>query len=122
MEDDPSILSDIEELRTLATHLQIDEIHIFDDTGCIISGTHPDYYGLTFDSGEQLRFFLPLLTDKSLQLVQDVTPNTAIGEQMQYSASWCKNKIHIIQIGTKAVNVKKITEKMNSPIFFHYSE
>ena len=88
LEDDPSILSNIEELKTLAAHLQIDEIHIFDDTGCIISGTIPEYYGLTFDSGEQVRFFLPLLTDKSLQLVQEVTANTAVGEQMQYSASF----------------------------------
>ena len=111
LEDDPSILSNIEELKTLAAHLQIDEIHIFDDTGCIISGTIPEYYGLTFDSGEQVRFFLPLLTDKSLQLVQEVTANTAVGEQMQYSAAWCKNKTHIIQIGTKAVNVEKITAK-----------
>lgn len=111
LESDPSILTDIEELRTLAMHLEIDEIHIFDDTGCIISGTHPEYFGLTFDSGEQLSFFRPLLTDKSLHLIQDITPNTAIGEQMQYSASWSKNGTYIIQVGMKAVNVEKITKK-----------
>ena len=107
----PSMLYDIEELRTLATHLQIDEIHIFDDTGCIISGTHPEYFGLTFESGEQVGFFLPLLTDKSLQLVQEITPNTAVGEYMQYSAAWNKSGTYIIQIGMKAANMKKLTEK-----------
>ncbi len=111
LENDPSMITDIEELRTLAKHLEIDEIHIFDDTGCIIGGTHPDYYGLTFHSGEQVSFFLPLLTDKSLQLVQEITPNTAVGESMQYSASWNKSGTYIIQIGMKAVNVAKLTEK-----------
>lgn len=107
----PSTLYDIEELRALAAHLEIDEIHIFDDTGRIISGTHPEYFNLTFESGEQLSFFLPLLTDKSLQLVQEITPNTAIGEYMQYSASWNKSGNYIIQIGMKAENIKKLTEK-----------
>lgn len=111
LEKDPAMLNDIEGLRTLAKHLEIDEIHIFDDTGCIIAGTHPDYYGLTFDSGEQVGFFRPLLTDKSLQMVQELTPNTAAGEQIQYSASWNKSGTYIIQIGMKAVNVAKVTEK-----------
>lgn len=111
LENEPSIFYDIEELRTLASHLQIDEIHIFDETGCIIGGTTPEYFGLTLDSGEQVSFFLPLLTDKSLHLVQELTPNTAAGENMQYSAAWCKDGTHIIQIGMKARNVEKITAK-----------
>ena len=37
--------------------MEIDEIHIFDETGCIFAVTNPDNYGLTLDSGEQVRFF-----------------------------------------------------------------
>ena len=111
IESSPEILYDIEELKVLAAHLEIDEIHFFDATGRIFSGTHPQYYNLTFDSGEQMAFFKPLLTDKSLELVQDITPNTAEQKSMQYSALWNKNGEYIIQIGMNPVNVRKSTEK-----------
>ena len=42
----------------------------------------------TFVRLEQMAFFAPMLTDKSLQLVQDAGPNTAEGKNMQYSAAW----------------------------------
>lgn len=111
IESSPEILYDLDELKALATHLEIDEIHFFDTTGRIFSGTHPQYYNYTFDSGEQMAFFKPMLTDKSLELVQDITPNTAEEKSMQYSALWSKNKEYIIQIGMEPVNVKKRTAK-----------
>lgn len=73
----PDAIYSIDDLKKIAEFMEVDEIHIFDKTGRIISGTHPEYYGLTFDSGEQLSFFKPMLTDKTLRLCQDVTPNTA---------------------------------------------
>ncbi|MDD6330190.1 MAG: hypothetical protein PUB27_06560 [Firmicutes bacterium] len=42
----------------------------------------------TFVCLEQMALFAPMLTDKSLQLVQDAGPNTAEGKNMQYSAVW----------------------------------
>lgn len=111
IEASPEMLYNLEELRALATHLEIDEIHFFDANGRIFTGTHPQYYDYTFDSGEQMAFFKPLLTDKSLELVQDITPNTAEQKYMQYSALWNNNKEYIIQIGMKPVNVKKSTAK-----------
>lgn len=110
-ERSPEILYDIEELKTIASHLEIDEIHFFDSTGRIFSGTRPEYYNLTVDSGEQIAFFKPLLTDKSLELVQDIVPNTADGKMMQYSALWSKNQDYIVQIGMEPVNVQKLTSK-----------
>lgn len=111
IESSPEILYDLDELKALAAHLEIDEIHFFDTTGRIFSGTHPQYYNYTFDSGEQMAFFKPMLTDKSLELVQEITPNTAEEKSMQYSALWSKNKEYIIQIGMEPVNVKKRTAK-----------
>lgn len=109
--NDPDILNDLEEMRNLAKLLEIDEIHIFDKTGRIFMGTHPEYYDYTFDSGEQMMFFKPMLKDKSLKLVQDITPNTAEGKLMQYSAIWSKNGEYIIQVGMEPVNVNKVTKK-----------
>lgn len=111
LESKPSILYDVDELKHVADMCEVDEIHIFDKTGKIISGTRPDYYGLTVDSGEQISFFKPLLTDKSLKLVQGITPNTAESKLVQYSASWSNNGEFIIQIGMDPSSVIKATAK-----------
>lgn len=107
----PEILNDVDELREIAKMVEVDEIHFFTPEGCIYAGTHPEYYGYTFDSGEQMHFFKPLLDNKSLQLVQDITPNTAEGKFMQYSALWSKSGELIVQIGMEPVSVMKVTEK-----------
>lgn len=111
IEDNPSVLNSVEELKKIADFIEVDEIHIFDTTGCIYAGTHPEYYGFTFDSGEQMRFFKPMLTDKSLRLVQNITPNTAESKLMQYSALWSSDEKFIVQVGMEPVNVLKVTEK-----------
>lgn len=121
VESSPDLLYDLEELRNVAYHLEIDEIHFFDPSGRIFTGTHPKYYGLTIDSGEQIAFFRPLLTDKTLELIQDVTPNTAEQKLIQYSALWSRNKEYIIQIGMEVDRVEKIMEKNQvSHVFSHF--
>ena len=91
IQEKPSILEDIEELKQIAAMVEVDEIHFFDKSGRIYAGTHPEYYDYTFDSGEQIGFFKPMLKDYSLKLVQKITPNTAEGKMMQYSAVWRKS-------------------------------
>ncbi len=111
LEAHPDVADDIEELRKIAKFIQVDEIHIFDTKGCIISGTHPEYFGYTFDSGEQISFFKPMLEDKTLKLVQKITPNTAENKLMQYSAVWSENQKFIVQVGMEPIDVMKVTEK-----------
>ncbi len=111
IESNPSVLDSVEELKKIAALMEVDEIHIFDTTGRIYAGTHPEYYDFTFDSGEQMQFFKPMLTDKSLRLVQDITPNTAEAKLMQYSALWSRDEKFIVQVGMEPVNVMKVTEK-----------
>lgn len=108
---DPSVLDSVEELRNIARLIGVDEIHIFDKTGRIFAGTHPEYFDFTFDSGEQISFFKPLLKDRSLKLVQEIEPNTAEKKMMQYSALWSENGEFIVQVGMEPVNVMKVTEK-----------
>ena len=73
---------DVEELQKIADLILVDEIHLFDKNGYIYSGTLPKYYGFSFDSGEQMEYFKPMLTDKKLTMCQDVTPNTAEGKEL----------------------------------------
>ena len=68
--------------------MTIDEIHLFTADGEIYSGTVPRYYGFTFDSGEQMAYFKPMLADKTLSMYQDVTPNTAKSKPMMYAICW----------------------------------
>ncbi len=111
IQDKPSVLDSVDELRRIAVFMEVDEIHIFDETGRIFAGTHPEYFDYTFDSGEQMVFFKPMLADKSLKLVQDIMPNTAEAKMMQYSALWSADEKFIVQVGMSPVNVMKATQK-----------
>ena len=73
----PEVERDVEELQKIADLMAVDEIHLFDENGYIYSGSVPKYFGYNFDSGEQMAYFKPMLTDKSLTMCQDVTPNTS---------------------------------------------
>lgn len=98
--------------------MEVDEIHIIDAAGEIVSGTHPQYYGYSFDSGEQMNYFKPMLKDKSLKMVQDIEPNTAEHKLMQYSAMWNSTGEFIVEAGIEPVNVSKVTEKNELPYIF----
>jgi len=89
----------VQELKKIAELLEVDEIHLFDTDGSIYAGTNPEYYGYNFDSGEQMGFFKPMLTDYNLSLCQDVTPNTAEGKQMMYALVWREDRKGLVQIG-----------------------
>lgn len=58
-----------------------------------------------------MNFFKPLLTDPSLELVQDITPNTAEGKLVQYSALWSEDRTFIVQIGMYPSTVLRATQK-----------
>ncbi len=107
----PDIVGDVEEFRRIAVMIEVDEIHIFDTTGRIFTGSHPEYFDYTFDSGEQIGFFKPLLTDKTLRLCQEITPNTAEGNLVQYSALWSSDEKFIVQVGMYPDTILELTEK-----------
>ena len=100
-----------EAARELADRLNVDEIHCFTPEGVIYGGTHPEYYGYTFDSGEQMRYFLPMLEDTSMKLCQNIADNTAEGKPMQYAAVWEEDGSGIIQIGMEPERILKAIEE-----------
>ena len=111
LELNASAKNDRDELLKIAGFTGVDEIHIIDESGKIVSGTHPAYYGYTFNSGEQMQFFLPMLKDRSLELVQDIEPNTAEGKLMQYSAVWNGDRTFIVQVGMEPVRLTELMRK-----------
>lgn len=105
IERNPETEQNIDELVYIAKLLSIDEIHLFTDEGVIYFGTVPQYYGYSFDSGEQMGFFKPMLTDKTLSMCQDVTPNTAESKAMMYAICWCSDGSRMIQVGIEPVRL-----------------
>ncbi len=109
---------EVNNLRILAQKLMVDEIHIFDKEGNLFTGTNPEYYGMTMNSGEQISFFLPLLHDRTLCLCQELVPNTANAKIMQYSACWVPGKDIIVQIGYDAQRISSYIAKNDIAYIF----
>lgn len=99
------------EYRKIAKQLRVDEIHIINTGGCIVAGTNPEYFGYSFSSGEQMGYFKPMLTDKTLSMCQDMVPNTAEGKMMMYAIVWNSSGTAMIQIG---ITPSRLLAKMNS--------
>lgn len=95
----PEIEDDISELMKIAGMIKVDEIHLFDENGVIYKGTEPQYYGYSFDSGEQMHYFKPMLYDKRLAMCQDLTANTAEGKMMMYAICWNEAGTRMLQVG-----------------------
>lgn len=103
----PQVEYDVEELQKIAKLMSIDEIHLIDEKGYIYSGSVPKYFGYSFDFGEQIGYFKPMLNDKSLTMCQDVTPNTSEGKKMMYAITWNEDGTKMIQIGIEPTRLLK---------------
>ena len=113
LQDRPQVTGDQQEMEKIARLLQVDEFHLFDTKGNLYAGSEPKYFGLNFNSGQQMQFFLPMLENYDLQMCQDITPNTAEGKLMQYAAVWREDRKGIIQVGlepTTVLDSMKLTE------------
>lgn len=110
VQNQPEVIGDLEETRKIASLLQVDELHFFDTEGRLYAGSEPKYFDYTFESGEQMQFFLPMLKDHTLQLCQDVTPNTAENKMMQYIAVWREDYEGIVQIGMEPIRLLEAME------------
>ncbi len=96
---DPKLEHDTSELHKLASVMNVDEIHIFNERGYIYTSTLPDAVGLSMDSGEQIGFFKPMLANRYLKLAQNITPNTAKNQEMFYAMVWSITGDKMVQVG-----------------------
>ena len=101
----PGIENEWRELQKIAQLTAVDEIHLFTPQGVIYGGTYPPYYGHSLDSGEQMAFFKPMLTDTSLSLCQDMMPNTSLHKKMMYAMVWNEKKTHMVEVGINPVRL-----------------
>ncbi|MBQ0102444.1 MAG: PAS domain-containing protein [Firmicutes bacterium] len=100
LQSDQGVETDYDKLCSLAMLMEIDEINVFDkDSGKITYSTVKEYVGFSIYSGGQVAFFEPMMNDRTLELCQDVTPNTKEGKLTMYAAVWRSDGEALIQIG-----------------------
>ena len=56
-------------------------------------------------------YFKPMLTDKSLSMCQDVTPNTAEAKMMMYAICWNETGTRMLQVG---IEPKRLMEELRT--------
>lgn len=111
LDSNPSDETNLAELTKIARLTKVDEIHLFDPTGTIYSGTIPKYYGYSMNSGEQMAFFKTMLYNKSKTMCQDMVPNTAEGKMMMYAMCWNEAGTRLTQVG---IEPHRLMQELNS--------
>ncbi len=91
------------QMQYLARLLNVDELHVIDENGFIISSSVSKYAGFDMNSHKQTREFLSLLktNDKNAYLIQDAQPNAAEDKLMKYVGVVRKSQKGIVQVGFK---------------------
>ena len=92
---------DVEEMQYLADLLNVDELHVIDENGIIVSASVSKYVGIDMADDKQTRPFLELLGrgDEDAYLIQEAQPNAAEGKIMQYIGVARKEKTGVVQVG-----------------------
>ncbi len=91
----------VSEMQYLAKLLNVDELHIIDESGYIISSSVSQYVGFDMSAHDQTRPFLELLDseEESPYLIQESRPNAAESKIMQYVGVARKSHKRIVQVG-----------------------
>lgn len=92
---------DVEEMQYLAALLNVDELHIIDENGIIVSASVSRYVGIDMAGHAQTRPFLDLIGhgDEDAYLIQEAQPNAAEGKIMQYIGVARKEQDGVVQVG-----------------------
>lgn len=102
---DPEILKNNTRMKELAAALDVDSIDISDKDGVLIASTEPGFLGFRMDSTEQSKEFMPAITDKTFELVQDPQERGIDHVIVQYAGVARLDEPGIVQIAYEADNV-----------------
>ncbi|MBR2895305.1 MAG: hypothetical protein IKC03_06575, partial [Oscillospiraceae bacterium] len=104
---DPSILTSESKMNEIMTLLDVDELHVTDESGIIRWGTVPGYFGFDMATSDQTAPFMTLLTDKNAELAQEPQPNGTLGILFQYIGVARQDKNGIVQIGMQPTRLEE---------------
>lgn len=98
---DPSIDGNMDKLNQIKDRLMVNELHIIDENGIIISSTIDAYIGFDMKSGEQSNAFMVIVDDPSIEIVQEPQVNVAEGIVMQYIGVARTDDKGLVQVGVR---------------------
>lgn len=89
------------EMQYLADLLNVDELHVIDESGFIVAGSVSKYVGIDMSRHPQTRAFLALLEsdEEGAYLIQEPQPNAAEDKIMQYVGVARQGRKGIVQVG-----------------------
>ncbi len=96
---DPSIVGDLDKLDKITQRLMVNELHVIDEDGIIISSNFEDYVGFDMKSGEQSNAFMVIVEDPSIEIVQEPQVNASKGIVMQYIGVARTDAKGVVQVG-----------------------
>ena len=102
---EPEILKNTLRLKELAEALNVDSIDISDADGVLVASTEPEFLGFRMDSTEQSAAFLPAITDKTFELVQEPQERGIDHVMVQYAGVSRIDEPGIVQIAYLTDNV-----------------
>lgn len=77
----------------------VNELHVIDEDGIIISSNFEDYVGFDMKSGEQSNAFMVIVEDPSIEIVQEPQVNASKGIVMQYIGVARTDAKGVVQVG-----------------------
>jgi diguanylate cyclase (GGDEF)-like protein len=91
----------VSEMQYLANLLNVDELHVINAKGYIVSASVEKYIGIDMSKHKQTREFLSLLEsdEENAYLIQEPQPNAADNKLMQYVGVARKATKGIVQVG-----------------------
>lgn len=107
----PQIIFDLQQLQEMMNIFQIDELNIFDASGNLYASSHPEHIGSTLYSNSHFAYFLPMLEDFSLSMVEPTSFDQTRHKRIRYSAVWDANQENIIQVGIDIEQNSQWTEQ-----------
>jgi hypothetical protein len=118
-----SVSMDVSQMQYLADLLNVDELHVIDGNGIIVSASVSKYVGIDMADHEQTREFLTILEsdDENAFLIQDTQPNAAENKIMKYVGVARKGQKGVVQVGFKPIRqMDAISRNTYSYIFSRF--
>ena len=107
---DPKYLEPAE-LEKIAARTGVDEIHIANNDGILYTGTVPGFFGFDFNSGDQARPFLQILSDPNFELAQEPQMRDADNVLFQYIGVSLGDGTGFLQIGVQPTELQQVLAK-----------
>lgn len=112
IDEDPGLLS-LDKMIALAEELNIDEIHVVDGDGVLVSGNIEGFYGFDFNTTDQTLPFIDLIGQDMGSLAQEPSERGTDQVLFQYIGVSRIDEPGIIQIGIEPTAIQSILDQFS---------